>query len=259
MRRLTLALAALLCLGAAAAWAQSPDWKKVRIGVEGGYPPFSELTPDGKLKGFDIDIALALCVEMKAECTLVQQEWDGMIPSLQARKFDAIIASMSITEERKKVVNFTDRYYHTPARMLGRADAKRDISPAAMKGKKIGVQRATIHDRYLTAYYKDSQIVRYAKQADVFLDLSSGRLDAMLCDSIAAELGFLKLPAGKGFAFIGPAIEDPVLFGAGSGIAVRKADTGLQEKFNAAIRAVRSNGVYKKIQDKYFDFDVFGS
>jgi arginine/ornithine transport system substrate-binding protein len=252
-------LSALLGCAALAAQAQSPDWKKVRIGVEGGYPPFSELTPDGQLKGFDIDIARALCTEMKADCTLIQQEWDGMIPALQARKFDAIVASMSITEERKKVVNFTDRYYHTPARMLARTGSLRDIAPAALKGKKIGVQRGTIHDRYLTANYKDSEVVRYAKQADVFLDLASGRLDAMLCDSIAAELGFLKLPAGKGFAFVGPVVDDPVIFGAGSGIALRKADTALQQKFNAAIRAIRANGVYKKVQDKYFDFDVFGS
>lgn len=259
-RRPTLTLiATLLALASASftAAAQSPDWKKVRIGVEGAYPPFSEVGTDGKLKGFDIDMALALCAEMKAECTLVQQEWDGMIPSLQAKKFDAIIASMAITPERQKQVNFTNKYYNTPPAFLGKG-APRDISPAALKGKKIGVQRTTSHDRYATTYYKDSEIVRYAKDTEVFLDLAAGRIDVVLCDKVAGSEGFLKTPAGKGFAVLGEPVDDPAIFGTGSGIAVRKADSDLQAKFNAAIVAIRANGVYKKIQDKYFDYDVYG-
>lgn len=260
-RRTTVAaalLAAALSFAGSVAWAQAPDWKKVRIGVEGAYPPFSEVGTDGRLKGFDIDIALALCAEMKAECTLVQQEWDGMIPALQARKFDAIIASMAITEERKKSVAFTDKYYNTPAWLVGKAGTSPDQSPAAWKGKKIGVQRTTTHDRYVTQTYKDSEIVRYAKQDEVFLDLAAGRIDAALCDSVAADLGFLKKPAGKGFAPIGAPIDDPAIFGVGSGIALRKTDAALLQKFNAAIAAIRANGSYKKIQDKYFTFDVYG-
>ena len=255
-RRFTLALLLLAACGAIQA--QAPEWKKIRIGVEGAYPPFSEVGPDGQIKGFDIDIARALCAEMKADCSLVQQEFDGMIPALQSRKFDAVIASMAITEERKRAVNFTDRYYNTPARMLAKVGTKADISPAALKGKKIGVQRTTTHDRYLTAFYKDSEIVRYAKQDEVFLDLVAGRIDFALCDSLAADFGFLNRPTGKGFAFVGTPVDDPAFFGTGSGIAVRKADTALQQKFNAAIAALRANGGYKKIQDKYFDFDVYG-
>ncbi len=251
-------IAALLGLAlAATAQAQAPDWKKIRIGVEGAYPPFSEVGTDGKLKGFDIDMAMALCAEMKAECTLVQQEWDGMIPALQSRKFDAIIASMAITPERQKQVNFTNKYYNTPPAFIGKG-APRDISPAALKGKKIGVQRTTSHDRYATQYYKDAEIVRYAKQDDIFLDLAAGRLDATLCDQVAGSEGFLKKPAGKGFSVIGHPVDDPSIFGTGSGIALRKADTALLDKFNAAITAVRANGTYKKIQDQYFDFDVYG-
>jgi arginine/ornithine transport system substrate-binding protein len=261
LRRTTVlatALAAALSFFATGASAQAPDWKKVRIGVEGAYPPFSEVGTDGKLKGFDIDMAMALCAEMKAECTLVQQEWDGMIPALQARKFDAIIASMAITEERKKSVAFTDKYYNTPAWLIAKAGTSPDQSAAAWKGKKIGVQRTTTHDRFATEHFKDSEIVRYAKQDEVFLDLAAGRIDAALCDSVAADLGFLKKPAGKPFARVGAAIDDPAVFGVGSGIAIRKADTALLQKFNAAIAAVRANGAYKKIQDKYFDFDVYG-
>ena len=258
MQRRHLLTALTLAAASLAASAQAPDWKKIRIGVEGAYPPFSEVGTDGKLKGFDIDIAMALCAEMKAECILVQQEWDGMIPALQARKFDAIIASMAITDERKKSVLFSDKYQNTPPWMVGKGSLPHDISPAAMKGKKIGVQRTSIHDRWATATYKDSEIVRYSKQDEVFLDLAAGRIDATVCDSVAANLGFLKTPAGKGFAVLGTPPDDPAFFGAGAGIAVRKSDAVLQQKFNAAIKAIRANGVYQKVNAKYFDFDVYG-
>lgn len=257
LKRRSLALLITLAAAAGTATAQAPDWKKVRIGVEGAYPPFSEVGPDGKLKGFDIDIALALCAQIKAECTLVQQEWDGMIPALQSRKFDAIIASMAITDERKKVVNFTDKYMNTPAKLVARADVKFEPTPAGLKGKRIGVQRSTIHDRFVTETFKDSEIVRYAKQDEAYLDLAAGRVDVLMADSVAVDGGFLKKPQGKGFAFFGPSFNDPKYFGYGAGIAVRKADTELQAKFNAAIPAIRANGSYKKIQDKYFDFDVY--
>lgn len=257
LKRRSLALLITLAAAAGTATAQAPDWKKVRIGVEGAYPPFSEVGPDGKLKGFDIDIALALCAQIKAECTLVQQEWDGMIPALQSRKFDAIIASMAITDERKKVVNFTDKYMNTPAKLVAKADVKFEPTPAGLKGKRIGVQRSTIHDRFVTETFKDSEIVRYAKQDEAYLDLAAGRVDVLMADSVAVDGGFLKKPQGKGFAFFGPSFNDPKYFGYGAGIAVRKADTELQAKFNAAIPAIRANGSYKKIQDKYFDFDVY--
>jgi len=260
LRRTTVlaaALAALLSF-AGATQAQAPDWKKVRIAVEGAYPPFSEIGTDGKIKGFDIDIANALCAEMKAECTLVNQEWDGMIPALQARKFDAIVAQMSITEERQKSVLFTNKYSNTPAWLIAKAGTSADQSAAAWKGKKIGVQRTTTHDRFATEHFKNSEIVRYAKQDEVFLDLAAGRIDGVLCDSVSADMGFMKTPAGKGFARVGAPIDDPKIFGIGAGIAVRKTDTGLQQKLNAAIAAIRANGTYKKIQDKYFEFDVYG-
>ena len=145
--------------------------------MEGGYPPFSEAGPDGKLKGFDIDIANALCAELKAQCTQVPMDFDGMIPSLNARKVDMIIASMSITEERKRAVAFSDRYYITPSQIVARKGLNLTVTPEGMKGKKIAVQRSTIHDRFATDYFKQSQIVRYTKQDDVFLDLAAGRIE----------------------------------------------------------------------------------
>ena len=111
--------------------------KNYTIGTEGAYPPFSEMGSDGKLKGFDIDIAAALCTRMKVTCTLVQAEFDAMIPALRAKKFDAIVASMSITPERKKSVDFSVKYYQTPARFVARADAKLDIAVQAIKNSRV--------------------------------------------------------------------------------------------------------------------------
>jgi arginine/ornithine transport system substrate-binding protein len=248
----------LLACAASSAFAQAPDWKKIRIAVEGAYPPFSEIGPDGKIKGFDIDIANALCAKMNAECKLVQQEFDGMIPALQARKFDAVIASMSITEERKRSVAFSDRYYSTPARLLEKKGAGLVPTPAGLKGKRIGVQRSTIHDRFVTDTFKDSEIVRYTGQDQVYLDLAAGRIDASLEDEVAAQAGFLKTAAGKDFEFFGPEYNDPKYFGIGAGIAMRKSDTELQAKFNQAIKDIRADGTYQQIEKRYFDFDVYG-
>ena len=248
----------LIVLVASVISVSAQEARKIKIGVEGAYPPFSQIGTDGKLKGFDIDIANALCEQMKAQCTLVQQEFDGMIPSLQAKKIDAVIASMSITDERKKVVEFSDKYYHTPARFVGKKSAALVATAAGMKAKRIGVQRTTIHDRFATDTFKESEIVRYAKQDDVFLDLMSGRLDAALVDQVAATMGFLPLPAAKDFAFFGPVYIEPKYFGYGAGVGMRKTDTALRDEFNAAIKAIRANGVYKKINDRYFTFDIYG-
>ena len=158
----------------------------------------------------------------------------------------------------KKVVEFSDKYYHTPARFVAKKSATLTATQAGLKGKRIGVQRTTVHDRFATDTFKESEIVRYAKQDDAFLDLLSGRLDAVLVDQVAASLGFLPLPAAKDFAFFGPVYIEPKYFGYGAGVALRKTDTALRDEFNAAIKAIRANGVYKKINDKYFDFDIYG-
>ncbi|MEJ2097484.1 MAG: ABC transporter substrate-binding protein [Deltaproteobacteria bacterium] len=239
---------------------QAKEWKVVRIGVEGAYPPFSYVTPEGELAGFDIDIAKALVAAMGAKIELVAQDWDGIIPALLARKYDAIIASMSITEERKKKVAFTNKYYNTPAKFVCKKGAIQTFSREALKGKNIGVQRATIHDRYLTDNYgQDVNIKRYGTQDEAYLDLVAGRVDLLLADSIALSDGFLKKPEGKDFQFIGPDLTDKRWFGEGAGIAIRKQDTDLVELFNAAIKKIRADGTYKKIQDKYFDFNVYGA
>jgi arginine/ornithine transport system substrate-binding protein len=252
---ITVAVVAMMMLGTNVF---ANEWNKIRIGVEGAYPPFSSVEKDGTLKGFDIDIAMALCEEIGAECVLVPQDWDGIIPALMARKYDAIIASMSITEERKKKVAFSDKYYNTPAKFARKKGSGIAISKAGLKGKTVGVQRATIHDNFITGEFGDSvEIKRYGTQDEAYLDAISGRVDLLLADSIAMDAGFLKTDQGKGWEFVGPGYSDPKYFGVGAGIAVRKSDGELAKLFSLAIKVIRSNGVYHMINGKYFAFDVY--
>jgi arginine/ornithine transport system substrate-binding protein len=261
MKKLLIAVA-VLALVCVAGTIQAKDWKVVRIGVEGAYPPFSSTTPDGKLEGFDIDIAKALVKAMGAEVKLVAQDWDGIIPALLARKYDAIIASMSITEERKKKVAFTNKYYNTPAKFVCKKGSMKEFTRAqvatATAGKKIGVQRATIHDNFITDVGKEAILKRYATQDEAYMDLVAGRVDMLLADSVAVDQGFLKKPEGQAFQFIGPDLSEKKYFGEGAGIAIRKQDKDLVELFNKAIEQIRADGTYKAIQDKYFNFNVYG-
>lgn len=249
----------VLALALTGIQAQAKDWKTVRIGVEGAYPPFSEVGPDGELKGFDIDIATALCAQMNVECQLVAQDWDGIIPALLARKYDAIIASMSITEERKQKVNFTNKYYNSPAKFIRKKGSGHEITAEGLDGKTVGVQRATTHDSFLTGEFGDSvEIKRYGTQDEAYLDIVAGRLDLLLADSVAIDDGFLSTEQGADFEFVGPAFSEVKYFGEGAGIAIRKEDNDLQAMFNDAIAAILANGTYKAIQDKYFAFNIYG-
>jgi arginine/ornithine transport system substrate-binding protein len=236
------------------------DEKPLKIGIEAAYPPFASKAPDGSIVGFDYDIGNALCAEMKVKCTWVEQEFDGLIPALKVRKIDAILSSMSITEDRKKSVDFTNKYYATPARLVMKEGVKVSDSMAELKGKKIGVQRGSIHDRYATEVLKPlgAEVMPYGSQNEIYLDVAAGRLDGTLADATLLQDGFLKTDAGKGYAFAGPTVTDPKYFGDGIGIAVRKGDKANLDRINAAIAAIRANGEYKKIQDKYFDFDIYG-
>ena len=248
-----------IALVLAAGAVQAKDWKKVRVAIEGAYPPFSQITPEGKLIGFDVDIAVALCNAMGAEPVLVTQDWDGMIPGLLARKYDTIIASMSITEERLQKVDFSKKYYQTPAKFMARKGLFSTFSQDALKGKTVGVQRETVHDKYLTDIYgKDVTIKRYGSLDEAYLDVDAGRLDILMADSVALMDGFLSKEKGKEYEFVGPDMVDPKWFGPGIGAALRKEDTDLKEKLNAAIDKIRADGTYDTIQKKYFSFDVYG-
>jgi len=232
----------------------------LKIGTEGAYPPFNNLASDGTLVGFDIDIANALCDEMKVTCEFVTQDWDGIIPALQAGKFDAIIASMSITDERRQKVDFTQKYYQTPSAIAGPKDSPiTDLTKEGLAGRTIGTATSTTHYNYASQTYTDSTIKTYPTSVEFLLDLSNGRLDAVQDDiSVLAE--WLKTPDGACCKILGqPSPQPTSIFGEGAGIAVRKGETDLVNKFNAAIKAIRENGKYKEINDKYFTFDVYGA
>ncbi|MDK9736606.1 ABC transporter substrate-binding protein [Vibrio sp. D404a] len=249
-------LVAALAATAATGVAQAKEWKTVRFGIEGAYPPFSWTEADGSIKGFDVDMANALCTEMQVKCKIVAQDWDGIIPSLLARKYDAIIAAMSITEERKKKVDFTGKYAQIPNKFIAKKGAGLDFDN--LDGVKIGVQRATTHDKYLTDNYKDVEIVRYGSFDEAYLDLNNGRIAAVLGDASALEEGVINKAGGEAYEFVGPSLTDPKWFGDGMGIAVRKQDKDLTKKLDEAIISLREKGIYQDIAAKYFNYDVYG-
>ena len=253
MHRLFTAAAVAICVATAA------PASALGLCVEGAYPPFSEVATDGSIVGFDIDIGMALCKQMGETCELVKVDWDGIIPALLEKKCDAIMASMSATEERKQVIDFSAKYYQVPNRFVAKADAGLTDTPEGMAGKRVGVQRGTIHQAYMEAHYPDTEVVPYASQDEADLDLAAGRVDALMADMISLDDGFLKTPAGQGFAFFGaPNHFDPAIHGTGAAIGVRKEDTALRDKFSEAIAAIRADGTYQAISTKYFGTDIYG-
>jgi polar amino acid transport system substrate-binding protein len=251
-RLLAAASIAAISLFSGAASAQD----KLVIGTEGAYPPFNNLEADGTLTGFDIDIAKALCVEMKTECTFVTNDWDGIIPALQSKKFDAIVASMSITPERLEKVDFTNKYYNTPPAIAVPKDSPIK-SVEDLKGKTLGAQGSTTHANYAEKHMADSELKLYPTADEYKLDITNGRIDGVI-DDIVVLSEWVKSDAGACCKILTALPVDEAINGKGAGIAIRKGDTALAEKFNTAIAAIRANGEYKKINDKYFDFDVYG-
>ena len=222
---------------------------KVRIGTEGAYPPFNMIDREGKVAGFDVDIARALCDKMGIECVFVTQDWDGIIPGLMAGKYDAIVASMSITEERKQAVDFTNRYYSNSLRMIAKKGAA--IDPANLDGKVVGAQRATIAANYAEKI-PDVSVKLYDTQENAYLDLGSGRVDVLVTDMLPG-FDWLNSDQGKGFEFIGENIDinDRI------GIAVRKGDDKLRQRLNKALEEIVGDGTYEKINAKYFPFSIY--
>ena len=262
MKKVTIAaLLMLLALNVSA-----KDWKEVRLASEGAYPPFNGLATDGSLTGLDIDIGNAICAELKLKCVWVKQDWDGMIPALIARKFDAILASMSITDERKQKVDFSSKYYASPLALIGKNGSVLKPEAAALKGKKVAVQRGTVADNFATKFWAAQGVTvsRYAKQEEAYADLASGRMDASLADYWEAKSGFLDGAEGKGYGLLGDKLygktaEEKAVVGEGIGIAIRKQDSDLKAMLNKGIAAIRANGTYDKIAKKYFQEDIYGN
>jgi arginine/ornithine transport system substrate-binding protein len=246
---------------AAPAAAPAPtELPELKVAIDPTYQPFTFKTADGKPTGFDVDIAEALCNEIKRKCVYVEQVWDGMIPGLQAKKYDVIISSMSITEERLQAVDFTDKYYNTPSRIVVKTGTP-FTDAASLKGKKIGVLKGSTQEKYAMGELKTAgvSVVPYEAQDQVYLDIKSGRLDGTVADRVEVTGGFLSKPEGAGYGFVGPVLAEAKYFGTGAGVALRKGETALKDELNAAIKTIRSNGVYETVSKKYFDFDVYGN
>ena len=228
----------------------------VRIVTDVSYPPFSKQAADGSIPGFDPDIARAICAEAKLQCELKAMDFDGIVPALQAKKFEVAIASMSITPERAKIVDFSDMYFNVPGRLLAKEGTQ--INDAWYKGKNIGVLRSAVQQQEANDKLKPkgAQIKVYGKITDAFLDLSSQRLDAVFLESTVGEEDFLKTGKGKGYAFVGPVFNDPKYY-QGCGIAVQKGNKELLAKINVALKKILKDGTYKKIQAKYFSNDIY--
>jgi lysine-arginine-ornithine-binding protein len=257
MKKLALSLA--LALAATGAFAK--DWSTVRFGVDASYAPFESKAPDGKLVGFDVDLGTEICRRLNAKCVWVEQDFDSMIPALKAKKFDGVLSSMSMTPQRAEQIAFSSKLFNTPTRLVAKQGS--GILPTAdsLKGKTVGVEQGTIQETYAKTYWeaKGVKVVPYQNQDAVYTDLQSGRLDAALQDAVQADQGFLKTPRGAGFAFVGKEIDDPKILGNGAGIGLRKEDADLKTKVDKAIADMIKDGTYKKIEKKYFDFDVYGS
>ncbi len=239
------------------------DGPVLRIAVEGSYPPFSETDAKGRLKGFDIDIANALCAELQVRCRFVQRPWAvlqdavlGLEPGLWA-EVDAIVASVSITESRLRTAEFTRRYYQIPARFLCRKGDSIDPRPGALHGRRLGVQAKTTHDEFVTATFgAEAPIVRFETLPQAITALRERRVDLVMGDALAFQRGVLQTREGGSFELCGPSYTDPRWFGRGAGIVVRKGDRELVEKLDAALERLRAKGEHARIAKAYFAFDI---
>ena len=275
MKKINFLLAILVSLSLSTL-AFAGDWSKIRIGTEGAYPPWNNMNAAGELEGAEIDLAIDLCKRMNAECEFVAQDWDGIIPALQNGKYDAIMAGMSITEERMEKIDFSIGYMTEPASLsalsntaLGTLNAPGKLNlddmdaeangllstlQSALAGASVGVQTATIHENFLNEYMPDVTIKVYDTQQNMELDLAAGRIDAALCDKAAMET-FADTPAGSGVTLIGPDLFGGS-FGAGVGAGIRKSDSDLTAMFNKAIADATADGTVSRISMEWFGKDL---
>lgn len=258
--------------------AAAKDWKKLTIATEGAFAPYNFTKPDGTLDGLEVDLYKDICARMKVECTMIAQNWDGIIPGLLAGKYDAIMAGMSATDKRKEVIAFSVPYASTGQAFAvmkgsdleslplqgelfnllsnpeGAADAIEQLRPK-FEGKTIGVQGSSIGAGFIKDKFGDIADVREYKATEQHdLDLSSGRLDMIM-----ASPGYLKSTIDSnpdsGMIMVGPRFQGGIL-GNGSSVGLRKEDTELKAMFDEALAAAKEDGTMKKLSEKWFGFDV---
>ncbi|WP_251977725.1 transporter substrate-binding domain-containing protein [Salinicola avicenniae] len=250
-----LLIAGTLTAGPALAQDQQP----VRLGIDVPYEPFVVRNAEGNLEGFEIDLGNELCARANLDCTWVEQGWDGIIPGLLARKYDAILSSMAITPERERQVRFSLPYYNTPSVWITARDRDIDITDkAALQGLTVGVQRGTIRDVYVTQEYGDIlNIRRYGSSQDVVNDLQAGRLDLTFEDFPIAVDAIDFREADSPYKQLGDSIKTPTsIFGEGAAIAFRQRDEALAERFDRAICEVYADGTFDDLMQQYFDYDL---
>lgn len=246
----------------AGALGQAEAQERLQLGTEGAYPPWNTTTPAGDLVGFDIDLGYALCAEMNVECTFVTQEWDGIIPALNAGRYDAIVSSLSITEERERMIDFSIPYVRIPrvfvarrgSDLLGLGELEDVVQ--ALAGRKIGVQRGTTSSGFVADLVPDAEIVYYNTYDQIVLDLRAGRIDASI-GSIVAWQSPQYNPDDMLEAF-GPHIDGrmfPEIWGPGRGIGIREGDTALRDRFSSAIRALYERGDIQELSEQWFGGD----
>ncbi|MBP2169414.1 lysine/arginine/ornithine transport system substrate-binding protein [Erwinia toletana] len=255
MKKIALSVLLALTTVSHAAFAET----QLRFGVDPTFPPFESKAADGSLQGFDIDMGNAICQQLQVKCVWVQTGYDGIIPALKARKFDAILSAMSMTDKRREQVAFSDRLYITPSALITRKNSGLSPDIATLKGKVIGVAQGTTQESYAQSLWapKGIQVVSYPNQEEIYPDLASGRVDATFTNAASAATGFLKSPQGQDFAISGKALYDDKWFGEGVGIGLRKDDEQHRQMINSALAELHKNGTYDKLAKKYFTFDIY--
>lgn len=256
MKLKTLLTAGIAMLGLTAGAAMA---EQIKIGIAAEpYPPFASLDASGTWVGWEVDIAKAICAAEKMDCVITPVAWDGIIPSLTGKQIDAIMASMSITEERMQTIDFSDKYYNTPTVIMTAKGSGITATPEGLAGKIIGVQASTVHQAYAQQYFTDAAEIRvYRTQDEINQDLAAGRIDATQADSIALA-DFAATDAGACCEIVGSVKDDPAILGLGVGAGVRKGDDALREQINAGIKAIREDGTYDAITKNYFAASIYG-
>ncbi|WP_263263873.1 transporter substrate-binding domain-containing protein [Pseudomonas sp. RIT-PI-S] len=271
----TVVLAAVLL---SSAGAQAKEWSSVKIATEGSYEPWNLTLPGGKLGGFEPELMAVLCQRMALKCDIQVQNWDGMIASLNAGKFDVLMDAIVITDERKQVMAFSQPYARTPASFaamdasllpgtpgkagelsLGTDPAQ--IKPAiealrkALDGKTIGIASGTVYTPFIDQYFKDVATVReYSTSADAILDLTAQRIDVVF-DDVTFLNATMDKPDNKGLVYTGPEIAGPI-WGEGEALGFRQADTDLKARFDAALKDAIADGTVKRLSEKWFKVDL---
>jgi lysine/arginine/ornithine transport system substrate-binding protein len=248
-----LALACAFASFATASAANAADTSTLRFGLEAQYPPFESKGSNGQLQGLDIDVGNAVCAAAHMTCKWVETSFDGLIPALQGRKFDAINSAMNATEQRRQAIDFTTVVYRVPTQLIARRDSGLLPTPESLKGKHVGVLQGSIQETFAKTHWEPAgvTIVPYQDQNQAYTDLQAGRLDATLVLAPAGQTGFLSKPDGKDYAFVGQPVRDDKILGSGIAYGIRKGDTALRDQLNAAIAKVQADGTVKTLAAKY--------